>query len=110
MRLISPADELAVIRDRIARLKIREQDLRRLLLDASDEMRRGEHTRVEVIVRRIRLFDHRLLPDAIRDEPFYWREREVTDLFCRALDGRGPSRWVPPAPRAAPPARRRLGH
>lgn len=110
MALMALADELAAIRDRITQLKAREQELRRLLIDAPQEARQGEQARVEVVTRTIRLFDHRLLPEAIRDEPLYWREREVTDLRCVPLDGRAPSRWVPPAPLETARRRNRVGH
>lgn len=110
MALMAPADELAAIRARISRLKSREQNLRQQLLDAPDDARQGAQARVEVVTRTVRLFDHRLLPEAIRDEPLYWREREVTDLRCVPIDGRAPSRWVPPVQPLSVSRRGQIGH
>jgi hypothetical protein len=111
MHHLSPADELATLRARMAHLRRREQELRRALLDGPEAALTGDHARVEVSLRRIRIFDHRLLPEAIRDEPLYWRERDVTDLRCVPLRGADSSGWLAVAPGAVlMPARRAAGH
>jgi hypothetical protein len=102
---ISAADELARVRADIARLKAREQVLRTALLAAPEAGRIGRWARVEVIERQIRLFDHRLLPEVLRTDPRYWRERPVTELRCLPVEARGPSHWVPPARPAQAAAR-----
>ncbi|GAB4258767.1 MAG: hypothetical protein Kow0013_00880 [Pararhodobacter sp.] len=97
MHAIAPADELARIRAEIARLRDREQELRKRLLAAPEAARDGDWTRIKVSERVIRLFDHRLLPDAVRNDPRYWRERVVTELRCVPMPLRSPTPWVPPA-------------
>ncbi len=81
---MNPADELASVRVQIARLKARERALREALI-ADDQGRIGRWTRAEVVERAVRLFDHRLLPEPIREDPMFWRERRMIEVLCHDL-------------------------
>ncbi|MCL4674901.1 MAG: hypothetical protein KJZ59_02460 [Pararhodobacter sp.] len=94
MPSLSPADELAMIRAQISGLRTREQDLRAALIDAPDAARHGHWSRVEVVTRTVRVFDHRLLPEGLRDDPCYWRERPVIEVRCLPVQPRGLANWV----------------
>ena len=85
MTRLALADELTEIRAEIARLKLREAHLRRLALTAPDQALTGRWNRVEVAVRTTRVFDPALLPDDIRKNPNYSREKAVTAVICREL-------------------------
>lgn len=82
---LSPADELAQIRAHLARLKAREAALVSALCAAPEVARRGRWTRAEVLEHRVRLFDHRLLPPPIREDPLFWRESVVLAVECHDL-------------------------
>ena len=71
----SLADELGAVRDRIKSLKAREGALRRLLSDARANAP-VEGTRYFVTVRHgtARRFDRAALPDAILQDPRYWKQ------------------------------------
>lgn len=75
MLLKSPADELAEIRAEIWRLKRREAELRAAYLTRADMPTVGRLFKVELVTQRERVFDPRLLPDAIRHDPAYSRDR-----------------------------------
>ncbi|MCB1398316.1 MAG: hypothetical protein H6898_01570 [Rhodobacter sp.] len=96
MHPMSAADELAMIRSRISRLKAREQELREALIAAPDSQRQGRWTRAEVVETVLRVFDHRLLPDAIRSDPLFWRDRVMTQIRCLPVEVQPPASWVPP--------------
>lgn len=81
---MNPADELASVRVQIARLKARERMLREALI-ADERGRVGRWTRAEVVERAVRLFDHRLLPEPIREDPMFWRERRMVEVLCHEL-------------------------
>lgn len=72
----APADELAEIRAEIKALKERETALRTRILesDTPDVLMGVEH---EVVVReqRSRVLDKSLLPEDIRENPAFYRER-----------------------------------
>ena len=87
MPSLSPADELASVRAELARLKARERALCDALVAAPDCARIGQWTRAEVGARSLRLFDHRLLPPEIRENPLFWRERQAVEVTCHPLDG-----------------------
>ena len=90
MPLMALADELAMVRTQIAHLKLRERTVRDALICASDAARLGRWSIAEVVERRIRLFDHRLLPDALRNDPSYWNIRTHTEVTCRPIEVRPP--------------------
>ncbi len=86
MHKLSPADELAEIRAEMARLKAREAALRALLL--SQEPAVGRWHRIEITEQRARVFDARLLPPHIRDNPAFWRERVTQVVKCLPIQTR----------------------
>lgn len=85
MTTLAPADELSLIRADLSRLKLREQELRKILMDGGEEARRGDWAKAEIVERTVRVFDHRLLPRELRDDPLYWRERAMTEIQCAML-------------------------
>jgi len=93
---MTAADELAMIRARISRLKAREQELREALIAAPEDARQGRWTRAAVIETVLRVFDHRLLPDPIRTDPLFWRDRVMTQVRCLPVEAQPPASWVPP--------------
>lgn len=92
MHHMNPADELAEVRAEIARLKLREAQLRARLIEMPPEARQGRWSRAEVLESRMRIFDARLLPPALRDDPRYWRERVSLTLRCLPIQARSPAR------------------
>jgi hypothetical protein len=74
------ADELADIRAEIARLKLKEAALRTAILAAPPQA--GRWHRIEVVEQKSRVFDARLLPPQIRDNPAYWRDRITQVVKC----------------------------
>lgn len=77
-----PADELADLRAEIRRLKDREAALRARLLAAPPADPVGRWARLDIVTERRRHLLTDRLPDAIRDDPRYWAEREVISLRC----------------------------
>lgn len=75
MHLKPLADELADIRAEIARLKRREAELRAAFLTQPDLPRTGRRNQVDLVVQRTRIFDPRLLPAEIRNNPAYQRDK-----------------------------------
>lgn len=71
----SPADELAELRAEIARLRAREGALREAYLRDAALPRIGRWHKVELVTQRQRVFEPRLLPEAIRLDPTYSREK-----------------------------------
>lgn len=71
----SPADELAEIQCQIQRLKAREAQLRSAFLSRPDLPRIGRWHRVELVLQSARVFEPRLLPAEIRNDPRYLRDR-----------------------------------
>ncbi len=101
MHPMCPADELAMIRARISDLRSREQDLQKALLAAPEDDREGRWARAEVVNRTVRVFDHRLLAQSMRDDPLYWRERRLTEVRCVPVPGAAVARYdMALAPRA----------
>lgn len=76
----NPADELAEIRAEIARLKRREAELRMAFFTAPDMPKIGRMHKVELVTRRRTVFEARLLPAEIRNDPTYIRERVMRVL------------------------------
>lgn len=76
----SPADELAAIRAEIHRLKAREAELRAAYLTQPDLPRNGRWHRVELVTQTARVFDARLLPPEVRNDPQFMRERVTRTL------------------------------
>ena len=98
----NPADELAEIRDEIARLKRREAELRAAFLARPDLAAQGRWSRVEVIETRQSRFDPALLPPAIRDDPRFRREKTVQIVRCLPLPAAPPPRPGWPIRREGP--------
>lgn len=73
-------DELAMVRARIAQLQAREAALCTALVEVGQEGRRDRWAEARVIERRLRLFDHRLLPPAVQADSSFWRERTKTEI------------------------------
>ena len=84
MPKITPADELAHIRAKITRLKRREAALRRMITGTTGTETGGQRHRVEITATPIRRFDATLLPDAIRDDPQFWRDGIIRTIRCVA--------------------------
>ena len=87
---LSPADELASIRAELARLKRREAELRAAYLTDTELPKIGRWHRVEVLTQRANIFDPRLLPEEIRNDPAYRRER-VTHILRSTRIGARPA-------------------
>ncbi len=92
MHRLSPADELAEVRAEIARLKLREAQLRDRLMKSPFATLIGRFHRVEITHGHNSVFDAALLPENIRNDPAYWRSRPQTIV-----------RTMPLAPKLAPP-------
>lgn len=71
----SLADELAETRAEILRLRRREAALREALIAATADQRLGRWHAAEVSLGTRLVFNHWLLPDDLRQDPRYWRER-----------------------------------
>ncbi len=94
MHRLTPADELADVRAEIARLRLREAQLKERLAQAPLATRNGRWNRVEVEEVTTRHFDPARLPPSIRDNPDYWSER--VHLSVRAIPI--PAKAAPPRP------------
>lgn len=92
MHRLSPADELAEIRAEIARLKLREAQLRDRLVKSPLATLLGRFHRVEIHHAVTRVFDPSLLPEEVRTNPAYWRDKHQTVV-----------QTLPLAPKVAPP-------
>ncbi len=106
MQLKPPADELAEIRAEIARLRAREGALREVLLRDAAMPKIGRFHKVELVTSRQRIFDPWLLPEEIRLDPAYTREKVTRVLRAsrKAPSAPGESADLP-APRDAARAR-----
>lgn len=82
MHQISLADELADTRAEIVRLKQREATLRAAILERRGQVSPGRWHRVEVVERRSRVFDQKLLPTEVANNPAYLRERVTRYVKC----------------------------
>ncbi|WP_339109400.1 hypothetical protein [Thioclava sp. GXIMD4216] len=80
---LTPADELAQIRSEIMRLRQREAELREAWLTEAEMPRIGQWHKVELVTSRERIFDPRLLPDDIRKNPSYSREKITRTIRLR---------------------------
>ena len=85
MAPLPAADELAVIRAQIDRLRRRERALCAALTEGPATSRQGKVARVEVVERLLRVFDHRLLPEAVRQDPDFWCTRRHVEVRCLPL-------------------------
>lgn len=85
MHRLSPADELSEIRAEIARLKAREAVLRAGFLRDPDAGAVGRWARVEVSQNRIMAFDPCLMPDHLRYNANFMREKLVQTVRCLPL-------------------------
>ena len=86
----SPADELADLRADIARLKLLEAALRAKILASPDTQSIGRWHRIEVIETKARVFDAKLLPTAIRDDPQFHRDRLTQIVRCVPVEAKRP--------------------
>ncbi|MEZ5685937.1 MAG: hypothetical protein R3D78_08590 [Paracoccaceae bacterium] len=82
---LSPADELAEIRTELARLKRREAELRMAYLTDVAMPRVGRWHKVELVTQRRTVFEPRLLPADIRNNPAFLRERVTRVLRSSRL-------------------------
>ena len=89
---LPPADELALIRDEMRRLKIREAMLRRLVLD-DPALRTGHSARVIVQEQNRREINIAALPPEIIRDSHCWTMREAEMLFIECA----PAAAVSPA-------------
>lgn len=107
MHLKSPADELADIRAEIARLRAREGELRAAYLGSPEMPKIGRWHKVELKTLRHRVFDPRLLPEEIRLDPAFTREKVVRVLRTMRMPLRAVAEDQPEAvpPRAPPRSR-----
>jgi len=80
MTPMAQSDELAMVRSRIAHLRAREAALCDALAAAGASGRLGRWTRARVTERRLRIFDHRLLPLAVQADPAFWCDRIKTEV------------------------------
>jgi hypothetical protein len=85
MHLKPLADELADIRTEIARLKRREAELRAAYLTQPELPRAGRRNRVELVTQRARIFDPRLLPAELRNDPAFQRDKVTRVLRTVAI-------------------------
>lgn len=95
---LSPADELADIRAEIARLKRREAVLRMAYMTDAAMPRRGRWHKVELVTQRRTVFEPRLLPPEIRNDPAYQRERVMRVLRPSRLAANAAFPPLEPAP------------
>lgn len=96
-----PADELAEIRSEIARLKLREAQLRTAFLKHPDHGAQGRWNRVEVELCHQTRFDSRLLPGFILSDPAFQHQTLVAVVRSLALR-------PAPTPRPGWPIRREV--
>ena len=90
MHSLCPADELFNLRADIARLKLLEAALRARILASPDTQSIGRWHRIEVVETKIRVFDAKLLPDAIREDPRFYRDRVSQVVRCLAVEAKRP--------------------
>ena len=101
MQLKPPADELAEIRAEIARLRAREGELREILLRDAAVPKIGRFHKVDLVTNRQRIFDPRLLPEEIRLDPAYTREKVTRVLRASRKPAAAPGA-VPDQPGTPP--------
>lgn len=102
----SPADELAEIRAEIARLRAREGELRAAYLSNAAMPRIGRWHKVDLVTHRQRIFEPRLLPEEIRLDPAFTREKVTRVLrSSRKPEVAKAEAVAEPAPRSTPRAR-----
>jgi len=82
MPKLHPADELADLRTEIARLRLRETQLRRAILAAPDLCAGGRFARAEATLHCDHVLDPSLLPPEIRDDPRFYRTRHRWSIHC----------------------------
>ena len=90
MHTLSPADELADLRADIARLKLLEAALRARILAAPESQAIGRWHRIEVVETRSRVFDAKLLPATIRDDPRFYKDRVTQVVRCMPVEAKRP--------------------
>ena len=104
----NPADELARIRVEIARLKAREAELRMAFLTTAETPKIGRWHKVELVTERRTVFEPRLLPPEIRNDPHFIRERVSRKLVTKPLGTRPFAVTCDPLVPARPSPRARL--
>ena len=90
MHSLSPADELADLRVDIARLKLLEVALRAKILASPDTQAIGRWHRIEVLETKARVFDAKLLPATVRDDPRFYRDRITQIVRCLPVEANRP--------------------
>jgi len=79
---LAAADELSDIRAELARLRLREAQLHRLIVNDPDLGAQGRYARVTVCLHQTMAFDPALLPAEVRTDPRYLRPRAHWALHC----------------------------
>ncbi|MBR9652377.1 hypothetical protein [Thalassovita aquimarina] len=79
------ADDLAEIREEIARLREREAAIQASILSIEGAIPDGRSHRVELVENREMVFDKDRLPEEIRDNPCYWTEKVTQSLRCEPI-------------------------
>ena len=103
MHQVFVAGELADTRVQLARLQALEAQLRKTILDAPAAVPAGRWARVKVVTTSARVLDPALLPETVRTDPRYQRERSME--IIRTM----PIQPMPNAPRPGRPIRRVIG-
>ena len=85
MKAMQPADELAEVREELARLRLREAQLRALLVARPELARQGRWTRVEMEERLENRLDPALMPENLRGDPAFRRTVPLLVLRCLPL-------------------------
>ncbi len=80
-----PADELAEVRSEIARLRLREGQIRRLLLRSPQEERQGRWFHADITLTTRRQLDPSKLPPWVLENPVHYTEISRTVLHSRAI-------------------------
>ncbi|MCA2010832.1 hypothetical protein [Pararhodobacter sp. CCB-MM2] len=88
MQRTTAADELAMIRARITRLKAREAEISDALIEGGEAACSGRWTQARVIKRRVSVFDHRLLPIDVQADLAYWHDETRVEIVLEMGDGR----------------------
>lgn len=88
MHSLSPADKLADLRADIARLKLLEAALRARILASPDTQAVGRWHRIEVLQTKTRVFDAKLLPTTVRDDPRFYRDRVTQIVRCLPVEAK----------------------
>ncbi|WP_233487455.1 hypothetical protein [Thalassovita gelatinovora] len=76
------ADELAEIREEIARLREKEAAVQAAILSFEGPVPAGRFHRIELVERREMVFDKDRLPEKVRDNPRFWHQKVTQSVRC----------------------------